>query len=133
MESSTFEVKQSLMPGVGLGLFSKQRVHKGDFLIEYTGVRIPTKEAQMHRGRYLFEIEGTPWTIDAEPSHSLAKYINHSCAPNAEARVEDEHINIYAVRAVGKGEEVTIDYGDEYFDEFIKPYGCKCGAPVHRS
>lgn len=127
-----FEVKESAHPGVGLGLFARERFRKGEFLIEYTGVRIPTKEADIHPGRYLFEIEGTPWTIDGEPTKSVAKYINHSCDPNAEARVEGEHINIYAVKDIAKGEEVVIDYGQEYFNEFIKLLGCKCGSSFHR-
>lgn len=121
------------MPDSGNGLFAIEPIPKGEFIAEYTGVRIPTKEADLHKGRYLFEIEGTNWTIDGEPSRSAAKYINHACEPNAEADVEDEHINIYAARNIDAGEEITIDYGKEYYDEFIKPHGCKCPARVHLS
>ena len=126
-----FEVKEA-RPGTGKGLFARVPFGKREFIIEYTGVRIPTKKADEHPGRYLFEIEGTGWTIDGEPSSSPAKYINHACEPNAEARVEDEHINIYAIRDIARDEEVTIDYGQEYFEAFIKPTGCKCGARIHR-
>ena len=132
MLESDIEVRPSRMEGAGQGLFARRPIAKGDFIVEYTGVRIPTKEANEHQGRYLFEVEGTDWTVDGEPSSSPAKYINHSCDPNAEARVEDEHINMYAVRDIKREEEITIDYGQEYFDEFIKPIGCRCGARVHR-
>ena len=44
----------------------------------------------------------------------------------------EDHINIYALRSIAKGEELTIDYGQEYFDEFIKPVGCRCAAKRHR-
>ena len=37
---------------------------------------------------------------------------------------------ITAVRAIKKGEELTIDYDTEYFDEFIRPVGCKCESCV---
>lgn len=121
------------MPDSGLGVFAGERIAEDEFIAEYTGVRIPTKEADQHKGRYLFEIEGTEWTIDGEPSNSIAKYINHCCEPNAEAHIEDEHINIYAIETIEPGEEITIDYGDEYYDEFIKPYGCKCPAIKHHS
>ena len=104
---------------------------KGEFVIEYTGVKIPTKEANEHRGRYLFELD-EKWTIDGEPSNSPARYINHSCEPNAEARIKSEHINIYAIEDIPASEEITIDYGEEYYNDFIKPIGCKCAAAKHR-
>ena len=125
-----FEIREA-RPGTGSGLFALQPIEKGEFIVEYAGVRIPTKEADDHKGRYLFEIEGTQWTIDGEPSNSPAKYINHACEPNAEARVEDEHINMYAIQNISAGDEIRIDYGEEYFNEYIKPEGCKCGAKKH--
>lgn len=127
----SFEVHEA-RPGTGKGLFAHVPFGKGEFIIEYIGVRISTKKANEHPGRYLFEIEGTPWTIDGEPSSSPARFINHSCDPNVEARVEEEHINLYAIRDIAPGEEITIDYGQEYFEEFIRPIGCKCAAKVHR-
>jgi SET domain-containing protein len=133
MERRDLEVKESRMEGAGKGLFALVPFAKDEFIVEYTGVRIPTKEAEEHTGRYLFEVEGTPWTIDGEPGHSFAKYINHACDPNAEARIEDERIMMYAVRDIKAGDEISIDYGQEYFDDYIKPVGCRCGATVHRT
>jgi SET domain-containing protein len=129
-----YEVREA-RPGTGKGLFATAPFSKGDFIIEYTGVRIPTKEADFHRGRYLFEID-EQWTIDGEPSSNPARYVNHCCDPNAEAKiVKDEvgkHIMFFAVRDIAPGEEFTIDYGEEYYNDFIKPEGCKCAAKVHR-
>ena len=73
-------------------------------------------------------------TLDGDTPENTAKYINHSCDPNVEAEIDEEddgskHINIYAVRGIAAGEELYIDYGEEYFDEFIRPVGCKCGSP----
>ena len=31
-----------------------------------------------------------------------------------------------AIKAIEAGEEITYDYGDEYFELFIKPNGCRC-------
>jgi SET domain-containing protein len=31
-----------------------------------------------------------------------------------------------ALKAIEPGEEITYDYGDEYFELFIKPMGCRC-------
>ena len=131
IKNKRFEVKEG-KPGTGKGLFTRERIGKGDFIIEYTGIRIPTKEADEHKGRYLFEID-EEWTIDGEPSDNPARFINHSCQPNAEADIHDGHILISAVRDIVAGEEISIDYGDEYYQEFIKPHGCKCGAKVHQA
>lgn len=117
--------------GMGDGLFAGEDIAKGDFIVEYTGKKITTKAADALKTRYLFELD-EDWTIDGETLSNTARYINHSCDPNAEAEIHDEHILISALKAVKTGEEITIDYGDEYFDEFIKPVGCKCAAQKHR-
>lgn len=127
----SFAVHQA-RPGTGRGLFVRASIAKGDFILEYTGKKISTKVADTLKSRYLFEIDEN-WTIDGSTRDNLARYINHSCTPNTEGDIQDDHILITAVRDIGKGEEITIDYDQEYFDEFIKPLGCKCGAKVHRS
>jgi uncharacterized protein len=35
---------------------------------------------------------------------------------------------IQALRAIAPGEEITYDYGSDYFELFIKPKGCRCAA-----
>jgi len=119
-----FEIRRS-KPGMGQGLFAAAPIKKGDFILEYTGKKIPTALADTMTSRYLFEID-EDWTIDGSPRSNTARYINHSCEPNTEAEIEDGRILIHAVRNIKKGEELTIDYDSEYFDEFIRPVGCKC-------
>lgn len=134
-EQERFEVRDG-RPGTGRGLFTRQAIRQGEFVLEYKGRRIPSSIADEMSSRYLFEIDGT-WTVDGPPSRNTAGYVNHACVPNVEAEIEagddgKDHINIYALRDIEPGEELTIDYGQEYFDEFIKPVGCKCGALRHR-
>lgn len=95
--------------------------------MEYTGKKIPTHVADALKTRYLFELD-SEWTIDGEEESNIARYINHACTPNAEAEIHDDRILISATRDILPGEEITIDYGEEYFDEFIRPAGCKCQA-----
>jgi len=121
-----FEVRGG-RPGTGQGLFARALFRKGDFILEYTGEKISSKLADELPSRYLFEIDER-WTIDAEHNEGLARYINHACEPNTEAEIERGRINIYAARDIRPGEELTINYGEEYFDEFIGPVGCKCPA-----
>src|SRR5438105_7005128 len=67
----------------GLGLFATVAIRKGAFIAEYWGRRIPTKTADDLNTKYLFEINSR-WTIDGSDRRNLARYINHSCRPNAE-------------------------------------------------
>ena len=117
--------------GTGQGLFAAAMFRKGEFIAEYTGTKIPAALADISKSRYLFEID-SEWTIDGSTRLNIARYINHSCAPNAEAGICEGKIFISAVRTIRRGEEITIDYDTEYFDEFIRPTGCKCGASLHR-
>ena len=110
---------------IGCGLFACVRMRKGERVIEYTGTRIPSKLADTLTTRYLFDLEDG-WTIDGATYGNIARYVNHSCAPNCDAQIEGDRIFFYATRDIMAGEELTIDYGKEYFDEFIKSFGCKC-------
>ena len=123
-------VVKASQPGMGEGLFAGADIGKGDFIIEYTGEKILTKVADTLKTRYLFELD-KKWTIDGETLSNTARWINHSCEPNCEADIHDGHILISAMRDIKAGEELGMDYGKEYFDEFIKPIGCKCGAQTH--
>ena len=125
-ESSRFRIGRS-RPVLGCGLFARVGIASGDFVLEYTGKKIPTPLADTLDTKYLFEIDAE-WTIDGSPRSNLARYINHACQPNTEADIVDGKIIITAVRDIAVGEELTIDYGEEYFDEFIKPYGCRCDS-----
>jgi len=118
-------------PGCGLGLFAAEAVKKEAFIIEYVGKKIPTVIADTLSTKYLFDLENG-WTIDGSTRTNTARYINHGCEPNVEAELDEDQgrIFIYATRDIKPGEEFLIDYGDEYVDEFIKPYGCKCVSCV---
>ena len=110
----------------GLGLFATDVIEKGAFIIEYLGPRISNEEVHRRRStRYLFEVNSR-WTIDGSPRWNTARYINHSCRPNAEAVVSRGRIRIKALKRIRPGDEITYNYGKSYFDTFIKPMGCRC-------
>jgi SET domain-containing protein len=112
----------------GLGLFATEAIEKGTFIIEYIGPKISNEEVDRRRStRYLFEINSR-WTVDGSPRWNTARYINHSCRPNAEAVVSRGRIRISAIKRIKPGDEITYNYGKNYFDTFIKPIGCKCLA-----
>lgn len=111
----------------GLGLFATVAFPAGARVIEYTGERITTAEADRRGGRYLFAVDDR-WVIDARDRDNLARYINHACRPNCEARQVGRRIWIYARRPIAPGEELTYHYGKVYFQTFIAPHGCRCAA-----
>jgi SET domain-containing protein len=126
-------VVQRARKGAGLGLFAGVPMKRGDTIINYTGELITTQEADRRGGKYLF-ILNDDWVIDGKNREHIARYINHGCKPNAEAETDEDakKIRILARRKIMPGEEITYDYGKEYWDEYIKPHGCKCDACVKR-
>jgi SET domain-containing protein len=111
----------------GLGLFTRVPIKKGQFILRYSGRKIRTETADDLDTRYLFEIN-TRWTIDGSNRRNRARYINHSCRPNAEAYFVKHAIKVRAIKNIKPGDEITYHYGRNYFDSFIKEIGCKCVA-----
>lgn len=112
----------------GLGLFATRAYKKGERVIEYVGREISKEEEYSSKSKYLFEVNSRK-TIDGTERTNIARYINHSCKPNCEPNIIRGHIYIDTIKAIKPGEEFSYDYGEEYFDEHIKPFGCRC--PVH--
>lgn len=109
----------------GLGVFSSEPIPAGKRIIEYLGPILTTAEVDKKRGKYFFEIDEN-FSIDGSARTNLARYVNHSCRPNAEAFVAGRRIWIWSKRNIKAGEQITINYGKSYFDDQIKPIGCKC-------
>ena len=112
----------------GRGMFARTEIFAGDRIIEYTGERI-SKEESMRRcsegNNYVFHIN-EEFDLDGSIESNLARFINHSCAPNAEAELEDDRIWIIASRNIAPGEEITFNYGYDLDDYRAHP--CRCGA-----
>lgn len=109
----------------GLGLFAEVDIPKDEFVIEYWGKTVPDEKADEVGGKYLFRLENDI-TILGNHKGNLARLMNHSCRPNCEAEMDGKRIFIYSKRNIKAGEELTYDYGKEYFNDHIKPYGCRC-------
>lgn len=114
----------------GLGLFATEVIRSGQTVVEYRGRRITAeKAAEIERtgsNRYLFEIN-KHWTIDGSSRRNLGRYINHACKPNAYAVMRRTgKLEFAAARRIEPGEEITLDYGEDYFDLLLAPKGCRC-------
>lgn len=109
----------------GLGLFAARPFKKGDRIIEYTGRLLSKEEQYTSRSKYLFA-PNKRVMIDGATRDNLARYINHSCKANCDPEIKKDRVFIDAIKNIKVGEELTYDYGKEYFDEHIKPKGCRC-------
>ncbi len=121
------------------GVFAKKDIPKGTRIIEYIGEKITKAEADKRAEKvikehqkkekkgsvYLFELN-KKYDIDGYPKYNLARWINHSCNPNAEVEIIKGHIWIIAIKDIKKGEEISYDYG--YDLEDFEEHPCKCGA-----
>lgn len=123
-EHSSIVVKRST---AGLGLFANTEFKKGDFIIAYTGEHISHEEADRREGKYLFTLSKDV-VIDGKGRDNLARYINHSCTPNAEVEANEETgtLRVTAKKTILQGDEITYNYGKDYFLEYIYPNGCRC-------
>jgi hypothetical protein len=108
----------------GLGVFTREPIRKRRFIIEYCGDLISDDEANRRGGKYLFNL-GNGRTIDGKVRSNIARYLNHSCKPNCEIDIIGNKVFIHARRNIKAGEELTFDYGKEYFDFFIGKH-CRC-------
>jgi len=112
----------------GLGLFAEEDIKKGEIIIEYIGNILNKEEADaISSNQYLFEINRNK-TIDGSPRYNTARYVNHACegAENAESDIIKGRVFIKAIKKINKGDEILYDYGEEFFNEYIKPKGCLC-------
>ncbi|MFZ1626475.1 MAG: SET domain-containing protein-lysine N-methyltransferase [Candidatus Moraniibacteriota bacterium] len=110
----------------GLGLFAAVPLKKRETIIEYIGRRIASKDGdELENNSYVFTVNSRV-DIDGSPRYNTARYANHSCRPNCESVIRKSRVFIVAIKDIEPGEELTYDYGKEYFNYFIKPAGCKC-------
>jgi SET domain-containing protein len=125
MPSRSFRIGRS---ATGLGLFATRPIRRTDYIATYRGRRLSNEEAERRDARgakYLFEISSR-WTIDGSPRWNLARYINHSCRPNAKPVGRKGRLVFIALRRIEPGEEITFDYGKEYHRFFVENGGCRC-------
>lgn len=114
----------------GLGLFAAEDITPDTIIIEYTGEKITTEEGDRRGGKYLFTLDDN-WIIDGKDRQNISRYINHSCSPNSEAEIDEKEEKIYirSINYIKRGDEITYDYGKEYWLEHCQP--CRCSKCVN--
>ena len=132
-------MKLTLAPGLtikrspieGKGCFSVTHFRRGLKIAEYTGEKITNAEANRRAGRRRLRIcaINSRWSLDGSRGGNGTHYINHSCEPNAYMKILYGHIMFMALRDIGPGEEITIDYESTLHSNKKR---CICRAPSCR-
>ena len=106
------------------GVYADEDIPANRKVIEYRGEKIGRREAK-RRGEtpYLFVLDRY-WTLDGGVGGSGAELVNHSCQPNLVSRIMMGHILFMSLRAIRRGEELTVDYNYDHTDETMR---CLCG------
>ena len=120
---------KEVSPKIGLGLFLEEDVRALTYIGEYGGlVRKANRKidnSNYYTFRYLETRFRIPYVIDAESQGNISRFINHSYHPNLLFRnmVVDGicHIIFYTKRACKKGEELTFNYGYDYWKKREEP------------
>jgi SET domain-containing protein len=112
---------------IGRGLFAGQaipaRAKVGEFEGEVIGLREARRRAKGRRIVAIVELERH--ALDATDMKHGFRFINHSCEPNTFFRCTPERAEIYALRDIARGEELTVDYGESQHNGTLP---CRCGA-----
>ena len=113
----------------GHGAFAAEAVPPRLKIGEIRGESISVAEARIRATRHerimIVEVS-TRKAIDFSKSSDPMRYTNHSCRPNARLCIRQGRVEFFALRAIGAGEEITVDYGETHHDGKL---ACRCGAP----
>ena len=135
----------------GLGVFSRAFVPRDTPVMEYIGevVRRPVADRREEAAErvsqsfsksstYMFaldENDADSRVVDATRKGNLARFANHSCAPNCLAKsvvlANERRVVLFTTRDVHRGEELTYDY--QFAPEIPeRETPCACGAQICR-
>lgn len=137
VDALPFEIRRS--PVQGMGGFAIHHIPAGTRLIEYAGERITPAESEARypdvpgerHHTYLFAIDDAV-VVDAAVNGNEARFLNHSCAPNCDAVIDEGRIWIETLHDIEPGEELVYDYAyvlnERHTPAAKRRYPCHCGA-----
>lgn len=112
----------------GKGIFALRSIGRGQVLFQIKGKFISgdvsekiSKEARDNAFRYDADIYITP-------GKHIAKFVNHSCDPNAKIAKKGSKLFIIALKKIEKGEEISFDYSTTLASDDSWTMKCNCGS-----
>ncbi|RKP37483.1 hypothetical protein BJ085DRAFT_31547 [Dimargaris cristalligena] len=123
----------------GFGLAAAENLESGQFIMEYIGEVVSktqfNKRTQIYEQdniehHYFMSIRNDE-VIDATRKGCIARFVNHSCAPNCEVQKwvvgSRFRMGIFTTKPVPQGKELTFDY--KFVRYGAAPQRCFCGEP----
>ena len=95
----------------GKGLFAAVEIEKDEYIGRYRGPRAKRD------GRYVLWVEEEDGELYGVSGRNVLRFLNHSTRPNAEFDGEE----LYALKRIREGDEITFHYGDEWADVIDPP------------
>lgn len=122
------EALKVLPSGVhGRGLFAGIALPGRRKLGEISGrlVKLPEAWSTVARARKIYLVQvSRRYALDCSRGNSF-RFLNHSCQPNCYLRVFRRRVEVYTLRSIGAGSELTVDYGNTPHRDGMR---CTCGA-----
>jgi SET domain-containing protein len=123
---SFLQVKRSIIPGAGKGLFTKKQIKKGARISEYKGKITAWKNMDHKNG-------GNPYILFVNKDHVIdawhskkakARYANDAkglkrikgITNNAKYIHDGTRVFLEAKKNIPPGSEILVDYGKDYWD-----------------
>ncbi len=120
------EVKESVLPGAGQGLFAKEFIPKGTRIVEYKGKVTNWKEVDDRDGNngYIYYVKSHHVIDASRHKTALARYANDArglcrvkgLTNNAEYTEDGLKVYIESRKDIPAGAEILVEYGKEYWD-----------------
>jgi len=127
---------------LGLGLFAKHGIPKGQCVGEYTGELITLEEKNKREAEYkkrnlssyfykaTDDEQDYTWIIDGQAMGNHTRFINHRCDPNCTTKSTTvggfPRRWIIATKSIDKGEQLYLNYGINYFTD--AGFKCQCST-----
>lgn len=106
----------------GLGVFARRGFARGEFIFRRRHGRVVRNDQietlSLEEQRHLCELDPERSAVILSPGC----YLNHSCEPNAMR----SGVRVFARRNIARGDEITIDYRLNAFDD--EEWPCLCGS-----
>ncbi len=116
----------------GQGIFARVPFKKEETLFQVRGQMLTCDEDddiedEIRNNTFRYDKD---WYIS--PQGLIADMLNHSCAPNAKVVKRGRKLFVVALRSIGKGREVLIDYSTIVAADDVWTMRCNCGASTCR-
>jgi len=117
-------VKESSIPGAGLGLYMREKATQGDRIAIYAGDVLSAKEAGRSNSQYIVQVTKDKFLDANEVTQRKGRYINHSgpgTTSNAkisasrrlftDPKTGKPYVSVFATKTIKPGEEILMHYG----------------------